>query len=221
MVSKKNNCNSDSALLVFSRIPVAGKLKRRLGREIGAKAAYDWYIRIAERTLGLGAKARYTSKQLWLTGDAEEVKNNTLCQHWLTQYGYEFHQQQGADLGVRMQAAFASALQQYAQAVLIGCDCPELCLDDLHQAQHFLNTKIAEDNTAVKPQAVIGSSHDGGYYLIGLTHNCPAAFTDIRWGTDEVAKNTRERLQQQGFSLHELSIRQDVDCAADLAAINI
>jgi len=55
--------------------------------------------------------------------------------------------------------AFSDALSQYRHAILIGCDCPSLTVDDVHQALTALQD--GQD-------AVIAPAEDGGYVLSAL-----------------------------------------------------
>jgi glycosyltransferase A (GT-A) superfamily protein (DUF2064 family) len=63
----------------------------------------------------------------------------------------------GSDLGDKMLNAFSDALSQYCHAILIGCDCPSLTVDDL---QEVLTTLQSDQH------AVIAPAEDGGYVLV-------------------------------------------------------
>src|SRR5574338_382878 len=83
--------------------------------------------------------------------------------------------QQGEDLGPRMQQAFDSLFSRgYRQVCLVGTDVPSLPLTHYRDAIGSL----------AQHDLVIGPARDGGYYLIGLTKPCPALFTAIPWSTD-------------------------------------
>lgn len=105
-----------------------------------------------------------------------------------------------------MYNAFSEALSHYRHAVLTGCDCPSLTVDDLRQA--LLALQNGND-------AVFAAAEDGGYVLIGL--NAPRAelFNDMAWGTDSVMAETRCRASSAGLNLHELGTQWDVDTIAD------
>jgi glycosyltransferase A (GT-A) superfamily protein (DUF2064 family) len=58
---------------------------------------------------------------------------------------------------------------------------------------------------------VLGPASDGGYYLIGLKHPHPQLFERIAWGTDSVARATRERAAEIGLATTLLAEWYDVD----------
>jgi hypothetical protein len=66
--------------------------------------------------------------------------------------------------------------------------------------------------------AVIGPSHDGGYYLIGFRSDTFIAdiFKDISWSTDAVYSETTRKLSEQGLNVCILPIWRDVDTYTDL-----
>jgi hypothetical protein len=47
---------------------------------------------------------------------------------------------------------------------------------------------------------VLGPASDGGYYLIGLKQPRKHLFTQIGWGTEAVARNTRKRANEIGVA---------------------
>ena len=56
----------------------------------------------------------------------------------------------------------------------------------------------------------------GGYFLVGLRRPCPALFTGMRWSTDQVMAQTRDRLVALGLSWRETARLWDVDRAEDV-----
>jgi uncharacterized protein len=58
---------------------------------------------------------------------------------------------------------------------------------------------------------VLGPASDGGYYLIGLKHPHKHLFTQIAWGTETVARRTRERAAEIGLATTLLAEWYDVD----------
>jgi rSAM/selenodomain-associated transferase 1 len=116
--------------------------------------------------------------------------------------------QHGADLGERMQNALNDALSQFRHAILIGCDCPSLTVDDLQQALTIL--KDGQD-------AVIAPAEDGGYVLIGLNAPQPVLFKNMAWGRETVMAETRNRAKSIPIALHELALQWDVDTVEDWA----
>jgi rSAM/selenodomain-associated transferase 1 len=122
-------------------------------------------------------------------------------------YPLALKQQQGADLGERMHNAFCSALADYSQALLMGCDCPSLTGQDLELTLTALN----QGN-----DVVLAPAEDGGYVLIGLNRPHAELFENMPWGTARVLGLTRDRIKHFQLSRYELSEQWDVDTPQDL-----
>ena len=117
--------------------------------------------------------------------------------------------QMGNDLGDRMGNAFKEVFfQGFDRVLLIGSDIPDLP-----------NRLIDEALAALKNyDAVLGPSHDGGYYVIGFRRNAflPQVFSGITWGTPEVFEQTMGILRKANLSVYTLSVWRDIDTIADL-----
>ena len=186
----------NAVLLVFARAPRPGQVKTRLIPHVGAERAAAIYCDLLTGTLQTALHAGFAATQLWLAGD-----RHPYFDHIANGAALEIYQQQGADLGDRMQHAFARALKRYRVAILIGSDCPVLTAGDLKQARHALQ----------KNDIVLGPARDGGYYLIGLCKNSSTLFKDIAWGKASVLSETRARIKALGWTLSLLTERWDVD----------
>ena len=186
----------NAVLLVFARAPRPGQVKTRLIPHVGAERAAAIYRELLARTLQTALHAGFAAIQLWLAGDRHPYFDNIANGAAL-----EIYQQQGADLGDRMQHAFARALKRYRAAILIGSDCPVLTAGDLKQARHALR----------KNDIVLGPARDGGYYLIGLCKNSSTLFKGINWGRASVLSETRARIKALDWQLSLLTERWDVD----------
>ncbi len=66
---------------------------------------------------------------------------------------------------------------------------------------------------------VLGPSHDGGYYLIGLKKAHPEPFRNITWSTGTVLAETMERVRAAGIEVVLLPLWYDVDDAETLAIL--
>ncbi|RJP36085.1 MAG: glycosyltransferase [Phycisphaerales bacterium] len=131
---------------------------------------------------------------------------------------------QGAgDLGERLWRAVAAASARGSRGViLIGADSPTLPWPLLDEAAGLVR----------RGRNVLGPTEDGGYYLLGLSlgacsltverctappPDAAALFTRIDWGTESVARQTRERARASGLELVELAPWYDIDRPEDLA----
>ncbi len=198
-------------LLLFTRYPEAGRSKTRLIPALGADGAAQLQRSLTER---IALQARVLAEEHGIQtvvhycgGSRKKMAS------WLGTLPY-VPQTQG-DLGMRMRAAFNHAFAAGAgKAVLIGSDIPGI--DTKLLADAF----AALQNSAV----VIGPSHDGGYYLIGICADIadqlyPLLFAEIAWSTPEVFAVTCERLVTAAFvpavlpALRDIDTREDFDFA--------
>ena len=196
---------AEHVLMIFTRLPVAGEVKTRLIPELGPAGALELYLGLADNTFSTATESGFDSVQLWLTDPGPDNKH---LNHWRRKYQFEYHRQQGADLGERMNYAFARAWSKFRIAILIGCDCPVLHRNDLTRARETLSHE--------QPCGVMGPTEDGGYYLIGLNSHAPSLFKDIIWGRPDVAGRTREKAKGINMNLYELERKWDVDTIEDL-----
>ena len=121
--------------------------------------------------------------------------------------------QRGDGFGERLLAAAADILAcGFAGVCLIDSDSPTVP----RAAYEAAVAALARPGERV----VLGPSHDGGYYLIGLKIARPEPFTDISWSTASVAEETRSRCRTAGLELVELPVWYDVDDAATLTLLN-
>ena len=199
-MSKQNG-----VLCVFTKTPVAGKVKTRLVPALGEKKASELYRSLLTRTLTTACSSNIARVRLYCTPTTEhpfllECANNFDVQLCL---------QQGDDLGARMCNALTEGLDEFAYALVIGCDCPWLTTRDLELAY----TRLALDT-----EVVLGPATDGGYYLLGLRSPQKGLFEDMPWGGPTVLKETRQRLSAAAINWYELSEYPDLDSPEDLPA---
>jgi rSAM/selenodomain-associated transferase 1 len=194
----------DAVLMIFCKAPVAGQVKTRLITELTAEQARQVHIELTLRTLQLATASNLCPVQLCCTPSTDHPFFAASAQT----YPVMLQQQQGNDLGERMNNAFCLALNRYSRAVLIGCDCPSLTGQDLEDALTALNQKRS---------CVLGPAEDGGYVLIGLNHPHPELFVNMPWGTDRVLELTLARLKHSTLHYHALRQQWDIDTPGDLA----
>lgn len=188
---------NDQLLIIFVKNPILGQVKTRLANTIGEEAALLIYKQLLDHTYKITAdlncdKAVYYSHQIDV-GDLWEP-------------GYIKKLQEGADLGIRMMAAFAWALKKYQKVCIIGSDCYEL------DSQIIREAFVALEEYDV----VTGPTEDGGYYLLGMTHMIPQLFQNKSWSTDQVMKQTAMDIQSLQLSALSLPKLRDVDEEQDL-----
>ena len=198
--------DAGTAVIVFARTPSPGAVKTRLIPVLGAVGAAALHTRLAGRTLETVRSASLARIELHGTPDIE----HPFFRSSAARFAATLAMQAGTDLGARMQAAFASVLARHPRALLVGTDCPALAARHLWEADQALRDGA---------DAVFVPCEDGGYALIGLRRTDPQLFEGIRWGSDSVMAETRDRLRGLDWRWRELETLWDVDRPDDYARL--
>jgi len=191
-------------LLVFAKAPRAGLAKTRLAADpgVGAQRAARLARAFLADTLALGRQLAPRTLELHYAPRDAEAELAELAQ------GYTLRPQAEGDLGGRVAAGFEQAFARGAQRVVVlGSDTPQLEPRRLLEAYAALEAR----------ELVLGPSHDGGYYLIGLARPAPRLFEAMPWSTPYLAEATLRRAAELGLSSAVLSPERDIDDARDLA----
>ncbi|MGE0408029.1 MAG: TIGR04282 family arsenosugar biosynthesis glycosyltransferase [Amphiplicatus sp.] len=188
-------------LVIFLKAPKAGRVKTRLGREIGAARAALLCRRMTELTLR-------EARGPWRTILA--IDPPSALYGWRGLWGASFERmaQAQGDLGARMRAAMRAV--RAGPVVLIGADAPGLRAAHIRAAFKALGAA----------DAVFGPATDGGYWLMGLARRRPAPrlFENVRWSSPDALADTLASLPPS-FGVARLPVLRDVDEAADLCAL--
>jgi rSAM/selenodomain-associated transferase 1 len=188
------NTRGPTALLML-KAPVVGEVKTRLGREIGAEAATRAYRALVEHQLRQVPRGWRVHVHFAPEGALDVMRE------WLGA-AHEYSAQAAGDLGERLTAACEDHFRGAGgPLVFLGGDCPYLDGVRLNEAAAALR----EVDVAVVP------AMDGGYCLLGLRKAEPRVFQEIRWSTEAVMEQTRERLRGCGLKWRELAAAEDVD----------
>ncbi len=185
-------------LVIFVKAPVAGRVKTRLGREIGMVQAAWWCRHQMARLLRvLGRDPRW---ETWLAVTPDQGDWPAwprALPRWRQGHG---------DLGARMAGVFHGLPP--GPVVIVGTDIPGL--RPCHVAEAFAALGRAD--------AVFGPALDGGYWLMGLARGrrtAPAGLFDgVRWSTRHALADTLATLH--GHRVGFVTPLDDVDEAADL-----
>jgi rSAM/selenodomain-associated transferase 1 len=194
----------DAVLLIFCKAPIAGQVKTRLIPTLTAEQAMQLHIELSLSTLQRATQNALCPVELWCT----PTMNHEFFTSAAHNYPITLQQQQGEDLGERMNHALCTALKYYKRAILIGCDCPSLTSQDLATAITALNDKTT---------AVFAPAEDGGYVLIGMNRLHPELFTNMPWSSSQLVAQTHARCQQYGIAYYDTLTQWDVDTPEDLA----
>lgn len=191
------------ALIVFAKLPRAGEVKTRLGREIGMEEACRVYEEFARHAFSIASVLQDEQITVYLryASGAEE----SAVRAWVG-HGFRYAAQEGASLGDRMRSAFRDAFADGAQeAIIIGTDVPELDADTVRAG--FAKLRSCD--------VVIGPSGDGGYYLLGMKARPHDIFAGISWSTGSVLQETRSLLDRLGLTTGLLPALSDIDTFDD------
>ncbi|HET7671877.1 MAG TPA: TIGR04282 family arsenosugar biosynthesis glycosyltransferase [Burkholderiales bacterium] len=186
---------ADCLVVVFARAPIAGAVKTRLARRIGAEAAarlHQRLVRAALRTArGCGAVELHAARR----------------HAWFETLPVRVRQQRGGDLGERMFYAMRDGLRRHRRVLLIGSDAPSLTGADLARAARWLRGGA---------DVVLAPAEDGGYALIGARRIVSGVFAGVAWGSDAVMAATRANLVRRNLRWRELRTVWDLDRPQDL-----
>ena len=198
-------------LILFTRLPQPGMAKTRLIPRLGPEGAAELQRAMTEHTLHQARKTGVPIEVRYTGGTAQQMRE------WLGG-GLDYAEQGDGDLGDRMLRAFREHFGKgIQQAVLVGSDCPSMDSKIIDDAFHALQTH----------EGVIGPTHDGGYYLIGLdragfpcgeppeeNHFPAGLFRNKDWGGAQVLEQTLRAAA--GHAMVLLPCLSDVDLPEDL-----
>ncbi|MDX1588889.1 MAG: TIGR04282 family arsenosugar biosynthesis glycosyltransferase [Oleiphilaceae bacterium] len=192
-------------LIQFAKWPERGRVKTRLAAALGEQGALEAHIALTRAVLGqlraTGLPVAFWWDRPLATPPPEASSVLAELSAGEVAQGY----QQGADLGERMSRALSRGLEDHAQVIIIGSDCPSV------DPEYIAAARLA----LMQQDLVMGPSDDGGYVLIGARRTTPSMLSDIEWGTPGVLAQTRQRLSDCGLSHGVLEPRWDVDEPAD------
>jgi len=185
--------SSKDAILIFSKAAEAGNVKTRMRPVLNDLQCLSLHLALLRDTI-LKASQLDTDLFLFLAGSTPLPFDP----------GIPVHQQQGDDLGERMQNAFSEVLKTHSRVVITGTDSPAFPPGLLRQAFESLD----------RHDLVLGPAEDGGYYLIGLRKFIPEIFSGIDWGSTAVLQQTLTIIGNHDVQL--LEKQYDVDSPQDL-----
>ena len=187
-------------LVVMVKEPRPGRVKTRLGRDIGMTAAAWWF---RHQSLSLIRRLRDPRWRLVLavSPDVQGLASRV----WPADLP-RVPQGQG-DLGDRMRRMLAQAPR--GPVCVIGADIPSIRCRHINRAFAALGGH----------DAVFGPAEDGGYWLVGLKRGAPppGLFRDVRWSSPHALADSIASIPHLRVALADRLA--DVDTAADLEKI--
>ena len=195
----------NSALLIFSKAPIAGYAKRRLIPVLGEEGAAQLQERMTERMVEEATAAEVGSVMLYCAPDGRHPFFQKLAHC----YPISLRNQKGEELGVRMSNAIRDALEQDDAVILCGSDSIALGRHHFIQVQDELQ----------QVEVVLIPALDGGYLLVAMCRWIPQVFEQVEWGSDRVLAQTIERLKYMKVSWKVLDPLADIDLPEDLDSL--
>lgn len=185
-------------LVIMVKEPRPGRVKTRLGRDIGLTSS-AWWFRHQTRALLRRIEDPRWDFLLAVAPDVEGLSSRIWPAH-LPRVA-----QGRGDLGDRM----ARLLKGLAKGpvCIIGADIPDIT-----------RPRIAEAFKALgKHEAVFGPAPDGGYWLIGMKRARPPApdiLQNVRWSSEHALADSARSLGE--VSIAQVATLRDVDTVDDL-----
>lgn len=182
-------------LVVMVKAPVAGAVKTRLARRVGAIEALRFYRAATALLL-----RRVGRDPRWRTVLAVAPDRAVGARSWPPALARV--PQGGGDLGSRMQRLLERASR--GPVVIVGSDIPDVTAGHVAQTFRLLG----------RHALVFGPAEDGGYWLIGARRrpHVPRPFGGVRWSTENTLADT---LRNIGGSVGFVEMLADIDTEAD------
>jgi rSAM/selenodomain-associated transferase 1 len=192
-----------SSIGIFVKFPFPGHVKTRLAKTLGKQFATGFYKLCAEHVFRETDNiSRECQKYIFYADD----HSTSDVQRWV---GQKFHclPQVNGDMGSRLKQAFRTMFAQGAKkAIVLASDVPDLAASMVNDGL----CKLADHDI------VLGPTHDGGYYLIGLNRLHDRLFDNIAWSTDKVFSQTMRAIDDLGWHTCVLPQLIDINTESDL-----
>ncbi|MBT8294856.1 MAG: TIGR04282 family arsenosugar biosynthesis glycosyltransferase [Gramella sp.] len=183
--------------MIFTKNPVAGKVKTRLAKDLGPEKALEVYEFLLQHSHKITAPLK-VHKQVYYSSNIEE---NDL---W-NKGGFAKKLQKDGDLGEKMYAAFVEAFKQgYHKVIIIGSDLYDISSADIEAAFNDLE----------KHDYVIGPAQDGGYYLLGMKAVNSELFVNKQWSTSSVFEDSLKNMRDGKIKVQP--VKNDIDTFDDI-----
>lgn len=191
------------ALILFTRIPEAGKTKTRLMPYFSGEECERLHTCFLKDISAVTRKVDADILVFYTGGKPYALKK-------IFGLIVQYVEQEGETLGDRMYNAFNAVLGAgYDQAVLIGTDVPTINADIIENAFCQIDDS----------QIVMGPTTDGGYYLVGMNVPVKEVFGLKRYGDSSVFDATVRAAGNSGFRVAVTDELSDIDEATDVAVL--
>jgi len=209
-----HSSRTDRVLVIMAKAPRPGAVKTRLASSLSPEAVIDFYRCLLDDTLALARSL----------GDVEiaimcpDSDLNELAQLVRNEVSVIAQKGEGLAAGLTsVFAHFAPARQRNdhqrgadrRRVIAFNSDSPHLPCSVLEDAFETLSTH----------DAVVGPTHDGGYYLVGAKASHPTLFANDGMGTRNALEALLARARVLGLSVGFADPFYDIDVADDLTRL--
>ena len=193
------------AVLVVAKAPVPGRVKTRLGADIGLDAAAELAAAALLDTIAAVSESG-AAGHLCLAGDLAEAVRREEVRRALD--GWTVTAQHGRDLADRLVHAHAAAGP--GVVVQVGMDTPQLTATNLRAAADALE----------QHDAVLGPAVDGGWWALARRDPSVAeALRSVPMSTSSTCADTHRALTRAGHRVARTGVLRDVDTLEDARAV--
>lgn len=192
--------------LVLAKAPVAGRVKTRLGADVGmTESAALAAAALGDCLLACADAAGVERCHLSLDGDLRESRWGPGLESVLG--GWSVRPQSSGDLGERIAHAVGEVPGPVVQ---IGMDTPQVDADLLRSVAADLEVH----------DAVLGAAEDGGWWVLGLREPSHAAvLAGVPMSTSTTYADTLAALRGAGLLVAPAPLLRDVDTVDDAEAV--
>lgn len=197
------------ALALFVKTPGLSPVKTRLAASVGEARSHALYLACADAVSELLQQFERSSGVACLWAVAEE--DSLAAAFWAARGGLGWTAQGGGGLGARMARVHRQLVREHGFGILIGADAPQLQLDHLLQAAHWLDSPL--------PRQTLGPAEDGGFWLYGGNRSAPEALWEsVTYSQPRTAREFHLALDAYG-DWQTLPRLSDLDTELDLARL--
>jgi len=193
--------------LVVAKSPVVGRVKTRLGREVGLERAADLAAAALLDTVA-ACTAAYGADRCHLALDGVLAHGRLADELLDATADWTLHPQRGEGLAERLVHAHSDAAAfSGAPVVQVGMDTPHLSTSVLVESGSLLTSTDS---------AVLGPAYDGGWWLLGVGGpHLLAHLASVPMSTASTGERTRRALVRAGAQVTEITALRDVDEVED------
>ena len=195
---------TDRVLVIMAKAPRPGTVKTRLVPSLSPEAVTDFYCCLLDDTLALARSLGNVEVAIM----CPEADTNELAR--LAGDDVNVVAQEGDGLAAGLASVFAHFPgNHHRRTIAFNSDSPHLPRCVLEAAFERLATH----------DVVVGSTYDGGYYLVGAKTAHPTLFANDGMGTSSALERLVLRVRALELSLAFVDFCYDVDVADDLARL--